>query len=72
MSWFHRKGISKSPAGELRRLRFGRRPSEAELQAMTEKYQNDLRNSTVFDELVEKYGRKKAEELIKECKLEIR
>ena len=42
------------------------------LEEMTKQYQENLRNSPRWGEMVRKFGRAKAEELLKECRVELR
>ncbi len=37
-----------------------------ELEKMTKEYQKNVRNSPMWDEMVQQYGKEKAEELLKE------
>jgi hypothetical protein len=39
---------------------------------MTEEYQNKIRNSPIWNQMVKKYGKEKAEELLKQCRAELR
>jgi hypothetical protein len=39
---------------------------------MTKEYQNQIRNSPLWDEMVQKYGKKESEKLLKEFKAEVR
>jgi hypothetical protein len=50
----------------------GKPPSEKEIAEITKKYQESLRNSPIYLELIEKFGKEKAEELIGQCKYEVR
>jgi hypothetical protein len=50
----------------------GSAPSSDELERMTKEYQNQIRNSPLWNEMVKKYGKEKAEELLKGFKAEIR
>jgi hypothetical protein len=48
-------------------------PPDPEMIAeMTKSYQDNIRNSELFEMLVKNFGREKAEELLKEFKFEIR
>ena len=49
----------------------GEPPSQEELEQMTKDYQEKIRQSPMWDEMVKKYGLKKAEELLKQCKAEL-
>jgi hypothetical protein len=50
----------------------GSPPSPEQLKKMTKEYQNQIRNSPLWDEMVQKYGKEKAEKLLKEFKAEVR
>ena len=50
----------------------GSPPSPEQLKKMTKEYQNQIRNSPLWDEMVQKYGKEKAEKLLKEFKAETR
>jgi hypothetical protein len=50
----------------------GAAPSSEMMEEMTKQYQKSIRQSPIWDELVRRFGRKKAEELLKECKAELR
>jgi hypothetical protein len=39
---------------------------------MAREYQKQIRNSPLWDEMVQKYGKEKAEKLLKEFKAEVR
>jgi len=39
---------------------------------MTKEYQKQIRNSPLWDEMVQKYGKQEAEKLLKEFKVESR
>lgn len=49
----------------------GSAPSPEQVAAMTNEYQNQIRNSPLWDEMVNQFGLKKAEELLKECQVKI-
>jgi hypothetical protein len=50
----------------------GPAPSPERLAEMTKEYQKRIRNSPLWDEMVNKFGKEKAEEMLKECKAELR
>jgi hypothetical protein len=50
----------------------GHPPSKEKLDEMSKVYQDKIRNSPLWKEFVEQYGIKKAEEMLKECRVEIR
>lgn len=47
-------------------------PSSEELEEMTRVFQEKLRSSPLWDELVNRYGEEKAEEAIEGCRVEVR
>jgi NADH:ubiquinone oxidoreductase subunit B-like Fe-S oxidoreductase len=47
-------------------------PTPEEIERMTLEYQKNIRNSPVFDAWVEEFGLEKAEELLKDFRVEIR
>jgi len=47
----------------------GEQPDSNELKKMEKNYQNQVRNSPLWDEMVEEYGLEKAEKLLKEFKV---
>jgi len=58
--------------GELHFLTPGLPPSAEKLAEMTKAYQQKIRNSPLFNEWVCQFGVKKAEEMLKECRAELR
>jgi hypothetical protein len=50
----------------------GEKPTSSEIEEMTKEYQNQVRNSPMWDDMVNEYGREKAEELLKEFKAEVK
>jgi len=58
--------------GGLHFLTPGLPPSPEKLAEMTKSYQQNIRNSALFDEWVCQFGVKKAEEMLKECRAELR
>jgi hypothetical protein len=50
----------------------GMPPSAEEVAKMTEEYQNQIRNSPLWKDMVRQFGLKKAEELLKQCQVEIK
>jgi len=46
-------------------------PSKEEVENMTKQYQENIRNSPLWDQLVEEHGLEKAEEILKECKAKV-
>jgi hypothetical protein len=66
ISWQAKDGFSRK-AGLP-----GSPPTPEKLEEMTKQYQENLRNSPLWGEMVRKFGRAKAEEVLKECRVELR
>ena len=49
----------------------GERPSPEQVEEMTRKYQEEIRNSPFWDDMLKQFGREKAEELLKECRVKV-
>ena len=47
----------------------GTPPSPEQLKKMTEEYQRQIRNSPIWDEMIRKFGKEKAEELLKQYRV---
>jgi len=45
----------------------GTPPSDEDCEQMTQDYQKRIRNSPMWDEWIKQFGKKKAEEMLKEC-----
>jgi hypothetical protein len=50
----------------------GSPPTPEKLEEMTKQYQENIRNSPLWGMMVKQFGREKAEELLKECRAELR
>ena len=50
----------------------GEEPSEEKLAEMTRRYQKKLKRSPMYKMWVMEFGKKKAKELLKECRIETR
>lgn len=50
----------------------GAKPTNSEIEQMSKEYQNQIRNSPLWDEMVNEFGKEKAEELLKEFKAEVK
>ena len=50
----------------------GESPSEEKLAEMTADYQKNIRNSEIFTLMVKQFGKEKAEEMLREFKVELR
>ena len=64
LSWMERDGIHA--------LLPGNKPSELQLEKMTETYQRELRKSPLFKKWIKQHGKQKAVEMLKECRVEVR
>jgi len=40
--------------------------------SMTKNFQNELRNSPIWDQMVAQFGQERAEQILKECKAEVK
>jgi hypothetical protein len=45
---------------------------ESDLEELTRRFQDKIRHSPLWDQMVEEYGEEKAEQLLLQCKAEIR
>jgi hypothetical protein len=63
-SWTDNDGIHFAAPGSP--------PSPEQSEKMTKEYQKQIRNSPLWDEMVKKFGKAKAEKLLKEFKAESR
>jgi hypothetical protein len=50
----------------------GVKPTTSEIDQMSKEYQNQIRNSPLWNEMVIEFSKDKAEELLKQCKAEIK
>jgi hypothetical protein len=57
---------------KLHYLMPGLPPDPEMIAEMTKSYQNNIRNSELFEMWVREFGLEKAEKLLKECKMEIK
>lgn len=48
------------------------KPTNVEIEQMTIDYQNQVRKSPLWDEMINEFGKEKAEELLKEFKAEVK
>jgi len=65
-------GVSWQAKDGFHALLPGSPPTPEKLEDLTRQYQENIRNSPMWSEMVRKFGRAKAEELLKECKVELR
>ena len=49
----------------------GRQPSSADLEVISLNFQQNIRNSPIWKEMVNEFGKEKAEELLKQCRAEL-
>jgi hypothetical protein len=50
----------------------GSAPSQEVLDGMTRRYQQEIRNSSLWDEMVREFGEEEAEQILREFRVEIR
>ena len=50
----------------------GTTPSHEQLEKMTAEYQKRIRTSPIWGEMVRKFGKEKAERLLKQCRAKLR
>ena len=62
-SWMEEDGIHYLAPGVS--------PSTEQLEKMTKKYQKQIKNSPLWDEMVRKFGKEKAEELLLQCRAKL-
>jgi len=65
-------GLSWMEGDGLHALIPAEKPSEAQIQKITEQYQREIRKSPLFKEWVKQFGKQKAAEMLKECRFEVR
>ncbi len=67
---------STGKAKRLRRKGKGKESGKGFLsnfsQLLTENFQKELRSSELWDQMVEEFGEERAEEILRECKAEIK
>jgi hypothetical protein len=49
----------------------GAQPTPEQLEKMTEEYQNQIRKSPMWGEMVRKFGKEEAERLLKQCRAKL-
>lgn len=64
ISWMDKNGIHFVSAGKEQSIE--------KLEEMTKEYQKSIRNSPIWDVMVKEYGEDRAEELLKEFKVELK
>jgi hypothetical protein len=64
MSWMDTDGMHAIMPGEA--------PNRQKLDEMSKEYQRQIRNSPMWKEWVKQFGLKRAEEMLKECRVELR
>jgi hypothetical protein len=62
-SWQDKEGLHGLIPGE--------RPSDEQVEEMTLQYQENIRKSPLWKKMLKKFGREKAEELLKECRVKV-
>ena len=64
MAWQDRQGTHVMVPGTP--------PTPEMMEELTKEYQKRIRNSPLWDEMVKQYGFEKAEEILKECRAELK
>ncbi|MBM4307412.1 MAG: hypothetical protein FJ123_11840, partial [Deltaproteobacteria bacterium] len=64
--------MSKGKRLKSKRKQLGRGFLSEISDRLTKNFQRELRNSELWDEMVAEFGEKRAEELLRECKAEVR
>ena len=65
-------GKAKRLKGKRKRKKSGKGISSDFSQRLTENFQKELRGSELWDQMVEEFGEKRAEKILRECKAEIK
>ena len=65
-------GKAKRLRNKRKREQSGKSISSDFSQRLTESFQKELRGSELWDQMVEEFGEKRAAEILRECKAEIR
>jgi hypothetical protein len=70
-------GILGKAMGKKARLKRERKKQAAGFEKkfselMTKNFQKELRNSEIWDQMVAEFGKEKAEQLLKECKADVK
>lgn len=58
--------------GQVHSLMPGPKPSRQKLEEMTNVYQENIRKSPLWNMMVKQFGPEKSEELLKECRVELK
>ena len=65
-------GKAKRLRNKLKRKESGKVISSDYSKRLTENFQKELRGSELWDQMVKEFGEKRAEEILRECKAEIK
>ena len=65
-------GKAKRLKGKRKRKQSGKGILSDFSQLLTENFQSELRESELWDQMVKEFGEKRAEEILRECKAEIK
>jgi len=65
-------GKAKRLKGKRKRKQSGKGILSDFSQLLTENFQGELRESELWDQMVKEFGEKRAEEILRECKAEIK
>ncbi len=65
-------GVSRMEEDGLHVMMPGASPGEADMAELTRRYQENIRKSALWDEMVQRFGKEKAEQLLREFRVEKR
>jgi hypothetical protein len=60
------------PDGSMHAILPGDAPDEAQLERLSKSYQDSIRNSPMWADMVKEFGEAKAEKLLAQCRAEVR
>ncbi len=63
-------GVSWTEEDGLHVMMPGASPGEADMAELTRRYQENIRKSALWDEMVQRFGKEKAEQLLREFRVE--
>ena len=69
--------LERIKVGKGKRSKYFRRSKDTNVgkkfaELMTNNFQKELRNSEIWDQMVAEFGEQRAEEILKECKAEVK
>lgn len=72
LHWVHEEHVPSLSKDGLHALVPGVRPSEQMMTELAENFRKELRNSPLWNEMVEKFGEEEAEKLLTQVNVELR